>query len=82
MIADEMAVIGFPMSGGVDNIAAVVLRHSSVVEAVANVFTQLWSDPTTHLLFRGRANFPELERTDLVQRVQRLLTESTPPHPP
>ncbi|MBS1790479.1 MAG: hypothetical protein JST85_22350 [Acidobacteria bacterium] len=75
MIADDVAVIGFPMAGGTDNVAAVVLRHSGVVEAVANVFTQLWADPDTEVLFRGAVTFSEPSRAALVAHVENLFSQ-------
>src|SRR6185295_3056735 len=69
MVADDIAVIGFPRAGGTGNVAAVVLRHAGVVEAVANVFTQLWEDPDTQILFRGAPAFSEPARQALLANV-------------
>jgi hypothetical protein len=70
MITDDVAVIGFPMAGGTDNVAAVVLRQTGVVEAVANVFNELWNDPSTRILFRGSATFPESDRQALLSFIE------------
>jgi len=75
MVADDIAVIGFPMAGGTGNVAAIVLRRSNVVDAVAGVFTQLWQDPETKCLFRGAAVFPEAARRALVEEVNRLFAQ-------
>jgi hypothetical protein len=77
MIADDVAVIGFPMAGGAGNVAAVVLRHTAVVEAVANVFNQLWNDSETVLLFRGSSAFPEHLREKMLTILDREMEQIT-----
>lgn len=84
MIADDVAVIGFPMAGGTGNVAAVVLRQAGVVEAVANIFNQLWNDSNTRVLFRGKATFPERDRQALLNLLKNSFAESAnePSNPP
>lgn len=76
MIADDVAVIGFPMAGGSNNVGAVVLRRSTVVQAVADVFADLWEDPGTRVLFRGSRAQSEPDRVALMAKLTALL--STP----
>ena len=73
MVADDVAVIGFPMAGGNNNVAAVVLRHSAVVQAVADIFSGLWEDHDTQVIFRGSRLITEAGRQAVTARVERIL---------
>jgi hypothetical protein len=79
VIVDDLAIIGFPMAGGTNNVAAVVLRHSAVVQAVADVFSGLWEDRNTQVLFRGARLASETDRQAVMALVGRLLPPSGDP---
>ncbi len=73
MIADDVAVIGFPMAGGNNNVAAVVLRHSAVVQAVADIFSGLWESHDTQVIFRGSQLATEADRQAVIALVRKIL---------
>jgi hypothetical protein len=73
IVDGKIAVIGFPMATGRDNIGAVVLRRRAAVEGVESAFHALCMDAESTLLFEGSKTRKVEEVRPLLESVQKLV---------
>jgi hypothetical protein len=74
VVDGRIAVIGFPMVGGKNNIGAVVLRRRAAVEGVESVFISLWNDCKSNVLFDGSSGRTLEDVRQLQERVRGLVS--------
>lgn len=76
VIDHRIAVIGFPMPGGLGNMGAVVLKQAHAVRGVESVFEELWENSPT--LFEGTGVASDEEQQTARLRFEELLSRFTP----